>query len=468
MRISMLDGIFALQYISLTTATILVGFLIELGASASQIGLAASLPIIGGVVEPFGAELIRRRGGWRKGICIAGVLIDATLWFAIVVSVVTLPKPTALTVTLIVLTLQQVGVRPSGLAWTSWISDLIPPTVRGRYFSRRNVVIHGLGAITAVAAGLLIEHVGHNSLMSFVSAFVVGALARFASSLFLRAQPEPFPSEHDAGRLVTRMITPFRDLLYRKFLHFTVLWEFSYYLAAPFFAVYMLRTLGISFGTVAIFAGIATLANLLSQSYWGTLSDRFGNQQVLRVACLILTLEPLIWLLARNSVPGYVLLGFLHALGGAASGGMLLAGANLMMGLAPLRDQTSFFAVRGATRGIFAAAGPLLGGFLLDNILGNVVDVPGFFATGFALLFILTFIFRGFGWLVLNSVEEPVARPHMHASVLLSEFTKGLNLTQGFSPLFQTFFATSDLDDDTIAEAIDDHGRFVRQSHTTR
>jgi len=454
MHVSIIEGSFALQYMSLTTSTILVGFLLALGASASQIGLAAALPLLGGIFQPLGSELIRRMNGWRKGICVGGVVVDSALWLVTIAICIVLPPSSALIVALLVLALQQIAINPSALAWTSWVSDLIPPDVRGRFFSRRNFVIFGLGAITAVIAGQFIDRVGHNEIWSFLAAFAVGVVARSISAWFLTKQPEPFPAEHDSSSLISRMITPFRDPMYRKYLNFTVWWEFSFYLASPFFAVYMLQSLEVSFGTVAVFAGLTTVANLLTQRYWGRLSDRFGNQQVLRLTCLILTLEPLIWLFARNSGPGFVLIGVLHILGGAASGGMLLANANLMMGLAPLRDQTSFFAIRGATRGVFASAGPILGGVLLDQVFGPILSVPTFLGSGFALLFLIAFVFRSLGWFVLQTVREPIARPHMHPSVLLSEFARSPNLTQGFSPLLQAFFVTSDLDDDTIEEAI--------------
>lgn len=454
MRLSIIEGSFAVQYVSLTTATILVGFLLALGASAFQIGLAAALPLLGGVFQPLGSELIRRMKGWRKGICVGGVLLDAALWLVTITACVVLPPKTALLVTLVVLALQQIGINPSALAWTSWMTDLIPPDVRGRFFARRNVVIFGLGAITAVVAGQLIDRIGNNELWSFLVAFAIGMLARTTSAWFLSKQPEPFPAEHESSTLLRRMITPFLDPMYRKYLNFTIWWEFSFYLASPFFAVYMLQQLEVTFGTVAVLAGLTTAANLLTQQYWGRLSDRFGNQQVLRLTCLILTLEPLLWIFTGTSTAGYVLIVVLHLLGGAASAGMLLANANLMMGLAPLKDQTSFFAIRGATRGIFAAAGPILGGVLLDQVFGSVLNVPAILGTGFALLFLIAFGFRAVGWFVLRTVEEPVPRPHMRMSVLLSEFVRSPNLTQGFSPLLQAFFVTSDLDDDTIEEAI--------------
>ena len=127
MRYSTLEGLFATQYVSTTTTSMLVGFLLALGASVTQVGFAAALPLLGGLFQPLGAELLRRRGGWRRGLCVGGVILDDVLWMVTILCVVFLPARTAVFAVLCILALQQIPVHTSLLAWQSWISDLIPP-----------------------------------------------------------------------------------------------------------------------------------------------------------------------------------------------------------------------------------------------------------------------------------------------------------------------------------------------------
>ena len=125
------------------------------------------------------------------------------------------------------------------------------------------------------------------------------------------------------------------------------------------------------------------------------------------------------------------------------------------MGIAPRTGQTSFFAVQASVRGLSAAAGPLLGALLLDRILGPLVPAD-YLLTSFSILFLLAFSLRLFGLYALRKVPELSVVPRLHLSVLLSEFARSFNSTQGFSLLLQSFTIEPHLDDETIEDALVD------------
>ncbi|NND70533.1 MAG: MFS transporter [Rhodothermales bacterium] len=458
MRYSTLEGLFASQYVSTTTTSMLVGFLLALGASVTQVGIAAALPLLGGLFQPLGAELLRRRKGWRKGQCVGGVIIDDVLWLVSIVSVVFLPAPTAVIAVLCILALQQIPVHSSLLAWQSWISDLIPPRVRGRYFGRRNFVVNTFGAVMAIFAGQFVEHIGDNAVWSFLVVIMIGMTARGISAYFLNKQPEPFPAVETPSHPVGRFKDPFRHGPFRKYLRFISRWEFSSQIVAPFFIVYMLQDLDLGLGFVTLVAALATVANLISQQFWGELADRFGNRQVLKTTCAVLVIEPLVWLFTGSTGMGLYLVVAIHLLNGFASGGFLLANANLMMGLAPRTGQSSYFAVQASLKGVSAAAGPVVGGVLLDRILGPIIPT-GDLLSSFGILFVLGFILRSVGLFALRRIPEQTLVPDLHISVLISEFARSFSSTQGFGLLLQSFTIEPHLDNETIEDALEDMAR---------
>ncbi len=456
MRYSTLEGLFAAQYMATTTSALLVGFLLALGASVTQVGYAAALPMLGGIFQPLGAELIRRRKGWRRGICVSGVLIDDLLWIISILGVAFLPTSKALILVLVLLGVQQIPVHASLLAWQSWVSDLIPPRVRGRYFGTRNFTVNSFGAIVGILAGQFVEHIGDSTLWSFMAVIVFGMTGRAISAFILNKQPEPVPASMGVDRPLARFADPFNHQHYRQYLRFISRWEFAAQLAAPFFIVYMLRELGIGIGFVTLAAGFATLANLLSQQYWGNLCDYFGNRQILRTTCLVLVAEPLLWFFASPSSAGLAAISLIHVTAGFASGGFLLANGNLMMGLAPRDGQTSFFAVQAAIRGLSAAASPIIGGLLLDKVLSETVPTEAL-VSPFLVLFTLSFFLRLFGYLALKKVPEESIVPRLHLSVLISEFGRSFTSTHGFGLLLQGFTIEPNLDSKTIEDALRDH-----------
>ncbi len=435
MRYSTLDGIFAVQYTTLTTGTLLIGFLLALGASASEIGLVAMLPLLGGLLQPVGAALVKWQNGWRKTVTVAGVIIDDLLWSAVLTIVALLPSEKVVTGIIGILIIQQTVTAFSLVSWTSWISDLIPGTLRGRFFGKRNFICNALGAISAVLAGQFIERIGHNAIWSFGVVIVIAMISRLLSAFFLTRQPEPFPEEPSGMHFVKQMSMPFRDQNYRKYLNFSLIWGLGVQIASPFFTVYMIRDLNIDFGTVTIFAGITTFANLFGQKYWGPLCDRFGNKAVMRATGILIVTLPFWWLFASGSGPGFYLIGFLSAFGGFAWAGYLLANGNFMMVLAPGAGKTSFFAMQAAVAGLFGAIGTLSGGLLVDNLFNKIPDVAFWLPRGIPMLFFISFVIRLIAWFNLRRIDEPARKPQMQVTYLIRDAVRTFNIIQGFSPL---------------------------------
>jgi MFS family permease len=81
---------------------------------------------------------------------------------------------------------------------------------------------------------------------------------------------------------------------------FYALMQFSVAIASPFFAVYMLRDLQFSYAQIMANTGMSVLAQFLTLSQWGRISDAFGNRRVLAVTGLVLPLMPLLWVASPN------------------------------------------------------------------------------------------------------------------------------------------------------------------------
>lgn len=436
---SILDGVFAVPYATLTSGPLLTLFLLALGATEFQIGLVAAFPLLAGLVQPLGAEVIRRRGGWRRPVSLAGAGVDLLLWGVSLGAVLLLEPQTALLVILGVLALQQMATAFTSVAWTSWMSDLVPARLRGRYFGRRNFVCNTFGFVSALGAGWVLEAAGQDVLSVFLWIIAFGLVLRGVSLYFLRRQPELGPARSAEGRFFEQLTQPIASPGFRPFLLYVVLWGFSVQLAAPFFTVYMIREAGVSTGAVMLFAGLGTAANLAGQRFWGPLCDRLGDRPVMRAAGLIVVLQPLWWLFTSGSGAGYYLMPLLSIIGGFAWGGHLLATGNLMMRLAPALGKTSFFAVQAALGGLAGALGPIAGGLLAAPLANLAASLPPEFFTGLKALFFVSFGLRLLAWGALQRVPAPVRRPHRRATYLLRDTVRTFNLTQGFSPLLHVF-----------------------------
>ena len=441
MRLSTWDGIFAIQYTTLNTGTFLTTFLLVLGTSESLIGLVAAFPLLFGLVQPLGAELIRRRGGWRRPVAVTAALVEDLTWIPIIAAALFYPPHTAAVVIVGILAAQQLANAFVGVSWTSWISDLIPPRLRGRYFGKRNFICHSLGAVTAILAGMVVDRSGADPVPVFAAIFSAGMVFRLVSISILAKQPEPRPARSRRGSFMQQLAHPLSHHGFRRFLLYAMLWGFAVHLAAPFFTVFMIRSAGIDVGDVMLFAALSTIANLLGQRFWGPMCDRYGDHQVLRVAGFVIALQPFGWMFAGGSSFGYYLMMSLSMVGGFTWGGHLLAVGNLMMRLAPETGKTSFFAMQAALGGLFGALGPFVGGLIADYLMTNGSFIPGWMFADLKTLFVLSLVLRLAAWGVLFTVPSPVERPRLRAVVVLRDAAKTFNPVQGFSPLLHVFAA---------------------------
>jgi MFS family permease len=173
--------------------------------------------------------------------------------------------------------------------------------------------------------------------------FGAAALAGFASSYCLGLTPEPAmaPAPRRASlRALLRM--PMRDPGFRGLLVLLAAWNLATNLAAPILAVYLMEQLHYSLGTVTTLR-TSQLPNALTLYLWGRVSDRLSNKAVLAVALPAYFVCTLGLVFAGLGSPDVQLplLYIVHALMGAASGGIGLATGNLSLKLAPREQGTA-------------------------------------------------------------------------------------------------------------------------------
>ncbi|HEU4460287.1 MAG TPA: MFS transporter [Methylibium sp.] len=355
---------------ALSGGVILASFAVELGAGPAQIGLLSAIPFIAqwgqlpaiALVERFRQR--RRIGVWS--ITAARVLILGIAALPLVAA-----PATAFRALLMLQFVSAALVSVGSCAVNAWLHQLIPQERLGHFFARR--LFWGTAAASAgtLVAGYLIERAAAGQrLEPYAAAFFGAALASFASSWYLSRAPEPrMQDAGPAGSTWSRLRAPVRDRNFRRVLVFLGAWNLASNIAAPFFTVYLIRQLGYGLSTVTALWVTGQVANALTLYLWGRLSDRLSNKAVLAVALPVYFACVLALVFASaldHAAARLVLLVVLHALMGAASGGIGLASGNLGLKLAPRGQATAYLATIGLVSATLGGLAPLLGGALAE------------------------------------------------------------------------------------------------------
>jgi MFS family permease len=397
LRYFWLDGLFAAISENFYLGFIAL-FALAYGANNSQIGLLAAVANLLGMLALFPGARLVEQVKQRKGVVIwsAGIFSRLALLGLALIPFLIFQPAVAIAAIIVLDGFRSFTANLANPGWTSMVADLVPESMRGRFFASRNTAM-GLAAILITPlAGRMISSTNTrlDSLFAgyqvvFLFAFLFGLVSTIS---FERIQ-EPKSSEtarrpHQRGdlRRALRHSPGFIALVVGA-----LVWNMALQVAAPFFNVYLKSEFQATTLTIGILAGIASLSALVGQRVFSNLLDKKGAFWVQTTTGLLIPLLPLAW--AIITAPWQV--GIINTFSGFLWAGYSLSNFNLLLELTP--DEQRPRAVALFQTAVFGSAviGPLLGGYLADAI-------------GFRFIFVLSGAGRFLGialflWLTIRS-----------------------------------------------------------------
>lgn len=329
-------------------------FALFLRATAPQVALLATLPpLLGSSAQVISAWV----GGYvgRKRVVLAGCALQALLWLPILL-VPVLFGGYAATALLILLALYHSANNLTTPQWTSIMRDLVSERRRGRYFGYRTQLTTITTFVALVICGVILHELdtAGATYLGFVLIFLVAFVARLVSLYHLTFLYEP--AAHDAAPDM-HIEHWWRSLLSTGAIGFSTyfaLMNAAVGISAPFFTVYMLRDLRLSYLEFTALSGMSVIVQYLMLSTWGRLADVYGNRLVLIVTSISLPLVPLLWLLSDN----FWWLLVCQAAAGLSWSGFTLSCGNLLYEIVPRTRRAAYVAFHnvGTAAGVFAGA----------------------------------------------------------------------------------------------------------------
>lgn len=427
-------GIAQTIMVQLTGGVFLTGFALALGASEIAIGVLAALPLAVKLGQLVMSWWIERRSHWRQTAMIGGTIGRMPLIVGAIIALF-VPAGTAEGVLLVAVTVAAIGASVFEMSLITWIAELVPTSALGEFWGRRwrisGVIGIGIGLLASFGLDRLPR--AHDAqVRGFVALFVIGGIVGLLGLIALRHVPLP-RREHSRVRgphLHEVLTEPVRDVNYRRYLYFAAAWSFSSGFMAPFFNVYMLRILGLSFLEISVLTAITNMLMALSQPGWGRLADHFGSKPVLRVGTYLILIAPFCWLGTTPARVWPVILA--QIVSGFGWGAHHLAISNLGIKLSPSERRPSYLAAFGAVSGAAEAVAPLVGGALLVALKATDM-VP---LEAYHVMIAVSVAFFAAATVLPGVIYEPSGAPVGHMVRVMGRF-RSMDASQPVQLLFE-------------------------------
>lgn len=294
------------------------------------------------------------------------------------------------------------------VVWNGWMHDLVPPRLRGRYFSQRNRIGQGAILVFVLATGGVLSW-GDYSAQVFQAVIAGACLCRVISLYYFWQMPGQKP----AGRAAQAAALPLGQQLQivRRshslllFIAFGALWNFAANCFGPFYHVFLFEQLNFSGTQVGLLATLTALGGMISLPVWGGLLDRFGNKATMAVALVLWQAQNFLWcvLTPANSVMLYAM----WFLGGCLSAGFVLGQFTILLKLIPAEARNLSIGLNLAVTSAVAAISPIMGGAALGWLLSHGYEALDVYHA----VFLVQPVVGMAACILLLRIKEPASSP---------------------------------------------------------
>ncbi len=390
-----------------TTGALVTYLAQELGAGGSEVAALLAWQALVGAVRVAAPLAIRGLGGFKPAAILLLSLSYGLLTAVPILAVESLSAATRLGIFIVVLCIHQLFENLGSVAVLSWLAELAPSRLRGRYFAARQRWQLTALIPTSIAAALFVDRwrpakpgsiSSDENLAGYVVVLTAGAVLLLLSVVPLAWMPAVAPPAAKVGR--RSLLPALGDASFRRLLFCGCWISFFNGVTQSATSIYPKRVLGLGLLTMIGLPLAMRLGQMALAPCVGRFSDRWGNKPTIFACQLCAGFGPLFFLLATPEHPQWLAGAYVVW---SAYVGLNVCLPNLMFRLAPGGQTAGYTGIYFASTGLAYGVSTLAGGKLFDRLAGGTFSIGPLTCDVFSAFFLL-------GWIGRLLALAPIAR----------------------------------------------------------
>jgi MFS family permease len=249
--------------------------------------------------------------------------------------------------------------------WNAWMEELIPRSLRARFFASRSHVCQFGTLAGFVVGGLFLDYAQHHgfALAAFSLVLVVAAICRLLSAYCLSRHSDPPPRKSTQQHVGLRqIIQDLREHEGIKLCVYLFAVQVAVQIAAPYFSPFMLAHLKLSYSQFMILVALGLVGKIVALPAWGKLAHRSGARLLMWIGGV--TIVPLsgLWFALHWIQQPFLYLAVLQVVGGIAWAAYELAFLLMFFETIPRHERISVLTLYNFGNASATAIGALIGG----------------------------------------------------------------------------------------------------------
>ncbi len=287
-------------------------FAIAINTSSPMVAIISSISgLLGPLSQLRGSRALEKRS--RKKILIGAISLEALMWIPLIVLaflfykglyVATLPL-----LLLFFFAFFIIFANYGAPAWFSWMGDIVNKNKRGRFFSKRNLLLGFVSVVLAITASYFLDYFKEMNwtMYGFMVLFGLAIVMEIFRLKSFKQQYEPrLKLEKGYYFSFWKFLKNSPKNNFGRLSIYRFVLTLVNTIPTSLLAVYLLRHLELSYFMYMLIILAGTMISLLFIELLGKFADKYGNYRLIGISSIMMIFLPMLWVV--NSNPLYLIL----------------------------------------------------------------------------------------------------------------------------------------------------------------